>query len=163
MTKTTTCIDIYGKEFQVPAENLAWRPSVYGIVIKDGNILLSKQFGDRYDLPGGGLDLGETPEEGVIREVKEETGIDVKNPRLVGFENSYFQSSHSKENKSYHCIMLYFMCEYSGGELSTDGFDEDELAYAELAEWTPVEQLDTLELASTVDYRSHIRKAILDQ
>lgn len=160
MSKTVACTDIYGKKFEVSTEDLVWRPSVYGIVVKEGKILVSKQFGDKYDLPGGGLDLGELPEDGVIREVKEETGIDVRSPQLIGFENSFFQSSHSKQNESYHCIMLYFVCEYSGGELSTDGFDEDEVKYAELAEWVPMESLDTLEPASTVDYRPHIKKAL---
>lgn len=159
MSKTVTCVDIEGKEYKVPAERLEWRPSVYGIVIKDDQILLSKQFGDRYDLPGGGLDLGEKPEDGVIREIKEETGIIVKNPRLLGLENSFFQGSHA-DNKSYHSLMLYYSCEYVGGELSTDGFDEWEQQYAEMAEWISISELDNLRVASTVDYRPHVKKAL---
>ncbi len=158
MSKNVTCVDINGKIYEVPVDELQWRPSVYGIVVKDNKILLSKQFG-KYDLPGGGLDLGEKPERGVIREVKEETGIIVKEPTLIGLENSFFQSAHA-ENKSYHCILLYYSCSYVGGELSTDGFDEYEKKYAEMAEWIPLEKLDQLELASTVDYRPFIKKAI---
>ena len=156
MTKTITCTDIDGKKFEVAIKDLIWRPSAYGIVIREGKILLSKQFGDRYDLPGGGVDLGESPEEGVIREIKEETGIDAIKPKLVGTENSFFQSSHSKENKSYQCILMYFVCEYAGGELSVDVFDEDEQEYAELAEWIPIAGIDGLNLASTVDYRKYL-------
>jgi 8-oxo-dGTP diphosphatase len=159
MSKTVTSIDIEGKTYEVPVSELQWRPSAYGIVIKDDKILLSKQFGDKYDLPGGGLDLGEVPEEGVIREVKEETGIDVKNPKLLGLKNSFFQGSHS-DNKSYHSLMLYYSCECVGGELSTEGFDEWEKQYAELAEWIPLGELDKLQLASTVDYRPFIIKAL---
>jgi len=43
-----------------------------------------------WDLPGGLLDDGETPKEAVIREIKEETGLDVQNPKVfdVTFRNS---------------------------------------------------------------------------
>jgi 8-oxo-dGTP diphosphatase len=158
MSKTVTCTDLKGKTYEVPVNQLQWRPSVYGIVIKDNKILLSKQFG-KYDLPGGGLDLGEELEKGVIREVKEETGIDVKSPKLMGVENSFFQSSHAK-NESYQSLLFYYLCDYVGGNLSTDGFDEYEKGYAELAEWIPISELDHLEINSTVDYRPFIKLAL---
>ena len=157
--KTITCIDVEGNTYEVPASKLRWRPSAYGVVINDGHILLSKQFGDCCDLPGGGVGLGESPESAVIREVKEETGIDVKSPKLLGVKNSYFQAAHSN-NKSYQSLLLYFVCEYVGGELSTDGFDGEEKTYAELAEWIPLESIDEIKPASTVDYRPFIRKAL---
>jgi hypothetical protein len=56
--------------------------------------------------------------------------------------------------------VFYYGCEYIGGELSIDGFDEVEKQYAQMAEWIPIKKLDSLELASTVDYRSYIRKVI---
>src|SRR6478672_5124319 len=83
MSKTVTCVDLEGKEHEIPVSALQWRPAAYGIVVHQDKILLSKQFG-RYDLPGGGLELGEKLDSGVIREVKEETGINVKNPKLIG-------------------------------------------------------------------------------
>jgi 8-oxo-dGTP diphosphatase len=157
--KTVICRDIDGNEYEVPIAKLIWRPSVYGIVIKDNSVLLSKQFGARFDLPGGGLDLGETPEAGVIREVKEETGIEITNPKFIGVESSFFQSAHA-DNKSYQSILLYFSCEYVGGALSVEGFDEYEKEYAELAQWIPLEQIQSLEIASTVDYRPFIARAL---
>jgi len=74
--KTVTCIDTARNTYEVPISDLIWRPAAYGIIIQDKHILLSPQH-DGYDLPGGGVDLGETMEEGCIREVKEETGMDV--------------------------------------------------------------------------------------
>ena len=157
MTRMITCKDISGKTYEVAESELRWRPSVYGIVIRDGKLLLSKQFG-KYDLPGGGLGLGEKLENGVVREVKEETGLDVVNPRLIGIDDSFFRSSHA-EDKSYHSLLVYFVCEYAGGDLSTEGFDEYEKKYAEMAEWIPLEKIDNLEIASTVDYRPHVKRA----
>lgn len=162
MSKTITCKDVAGKEYEIPVNKLKWRPAAYGAVIKDGKILLSKQFGDKYDLPGGGIDLGEKLEDGVIREVKEETGIDVKNPKLLGFEESFFMDSHAL-NEAYHCYLFYYACEYVGGELSTDGFDEWEKQYAEMAEWIPLDRINEIKVASSVDYRPFVNKAIQEK
>lgn len=158
MVSLVKCIDLYGNEHEVPVSELQWRPAAYGIVIKDNNVLLSKQFG-KYDLPGGGVELSEKLEEGVVREVKEETGLNVKNPIAIGIENNFFQSTHSSENKSYHSLSIYYVCEYVGGELSVDGFDEDEKGYAEIAEWIPLEKLDEVEVINTIDFRPYIKQA----
>ena len=57
-----TSMDKDGGTYEVPLSDLIWRPTAYAIIIQDGKILLSPQW-DGYDLPGGGIDLGETPEE----------------------------------------------------------------------------------------------------
>ena len=160
MTTMITCLDVEGNKYEIPLAELQWRPSAYGIVIKDGNVLLSRQFGDRYDLPGGGVELGEDLEAAVIREVKEETGLDVHKPKVLGIENNFFHSAHGNK-KSYHSILVYYLCTLLGGELSTDGFDEEEKKYAEIAEWIPLNEIDDLKLASTFDFRPYIKQAAL--
>ena len=57
MNKTVIARDINGNTYDVPLNELSWRPSAYAIVIQEGNVLLSKQF-NGYDLPGGGIDFG---------------------------------------------------------------------------------------------------------
>lgn len=158
MTDTVICLDVKGNAYEIPRTDLQWRPSAYGIVIRDGKVLMSKQFGDMYDLPGGGVNLGEDPAAAVIREIKEETGIDAGEPKNVGVENSFFYAAHGNK-KSYHSILLYYVCAFRGGELSTDGFDDDEQKYAELAEWVPLDAIDDITIASTVDFRPYIRLA----
>lgn len=156
--KKIEAVDVHGGRHLVDIENLKWRPSVYGIVIRDNKILLSPQF-DGYDLPGGGLNLGEELEEGVGREVKEETGIEVKNIQLVDVKNSFFRSVHG-DNKSYHSILLYFTCDFAGGEISTEGFDEYEKEYAQAAKWIPLDEIDKLKPAATVDWRTIVKKVM---
>lgn len=60
--------------------------SVAGAVIRDDGRFLAIRRRDNgtWELPGGVLELDETPEDGVVREVREETGILVKVDRLTG-------------------------------------------------------------------------------
>ena len=55
----------------------------YGLIIKNEQIVLINKANGPYkgklDLPGGTIEFGETPEQALIREVKEEVGIDIKN------------------------------------------------------------------------------------
>lgn len=154
-----TCKDITGATYEVEADKLIWRPAAYGIVFKDGAVLLSPQFDDgMYDLPGGGLDLGEPPEAALVREVKEETGLSVDKPRLIACESDYF-TFRRQEGVYYQTIGLYYLCNLTGGTLSTDGFDEFEQNYARIAEWVPMEKLATIKIANSKDFRPHILKA----
>ena len=66
-------------------------------------------IGEYYVFPGGGQESNETYEEGVIREVKEEFGIDVK-----VIEKLYEMEHLNKMTKE-----LFFLCEYISGELGT--------------------------------------------
>lgn len=161
-SKTVICKDLDGKKYKVAADRLTWRPSVYVIVIKDHALLVSPQFGRGYDLPGGGMDIGEMPEQTAIREAKEETGIDVINPRLVAATSSLFKAAHTDQDEFMHSIMLYYACDFAGGELSTDGFDEYEKQYARMPEWLPLEKLDSIRVCSSIDWRQFVRK-VLDE
>jgi 8-oxo-dGTP pyrophosphatase MutT (NUDIX family) len=160
MPKTVICRDIDGGQCEVQADKLQWRPSAYGIVVRDGKLLTAKHFG-RHNLPGGGLDIGETPEEAVVREVKEETGIDVINPRFITATSQFFVwPTAATGTHFYETILMYFYCDFAGGELSVDGFDEHEKQYAELAEWCPLAALDDIQLTGTHDWRDAVRQAL---
>lgn len=79
----------------------------FGVVLeKDGKILMGLRHLDpdkadsafrsagEWSLPGGKLDWGETFEEGAIREVKEETGIDIEDPEVISVHNCKNQHAH---------------------------------------------------------------------
>lgn len=149
--------DIHGTEYEVALSDLKWRPSCYGIVIHEDKILLTKQYG-RYEVPGGGVDLGENPEETVVREIKEETGIDVVNPRLVKHLTSFFSHQESGGIEHKQSLLLFFVCDYSGGELTLDGLMEDEKATVEMAEWIPLSELDSVPAGATFDWKSVVRE-----
>lgn len=78
------------------------------------NVRKRKNISDYYTFPGGGLEDGETLEEGVIREIKEEFGITVKVVKKL-----YEMESEKFKQKEY-----FFLCEYVDGIFGTgDGLE----------------------------------------
>ncbi|HEV2402848.1 MAG TPA: NUDIX domain-containing protein [Candidatus Saccharimonadales bacterium] len=159
--KTVKSSDIHGKQYVVPVDRLVWRPAAYAIVIHDGKILLTKQH-KALHLPGGGIELGEMPEDGVVREVKEETGLDVSKPQLVGSISGFFTvtSELTPDTQHVHSILLYYQCDLVGGELSIDGFEDDEKIVGDMPEWVPTKQLDYIVAGSTVDWRGIVKRLL---
>lgn len=145
-----TCTDKDGGKQEVPVSDLVWRPTAYGIIIRDDKILLSPQF-DWHDLPGGGLDLGETPEKWVVREIKEETGYDAQVKEFITFRNCFY--TFRRRGIHAQTLIFYFLCEIIWGELSTEWFDEGEKNYAKLAEWIPLSELPNIKVENTIDWR----------
>jgi 8-oxo-dGTP diphosphatase len=81
-----------------------------------GRVLLNHRRDlDLWNLPGGGVESGELPTEAVIRETREETGLDVAIERLVGV--------YGKKDKDE--LVFAFTCRVGGGQISvTDEADE---------------------------------------
>jgi ADP-ribose pyrophosphatase YjhB (NUDIX family) len=158
MEKEIICTDLNGKQVSVPLSKLTFRPSVYGVIIEDGKILLSKQWGDGYDFPGGGIDLGESIIDALKREVKEETGLDVEIGRIVACENSFFKFRF--EDKCVQSILMFYLCKRVGGELTTEFFDEHEKKYAEMPEWISLDDIVKIKFYNSADSLKIIKDAI---
>ncbi len=93
-------------------------PSVAAIIFDDSGRVLLHQRGDNgyWGLPGGGVELGETVAEAVIREVAEETGYTVEIVRLVGV---YSDPSHTvvryADGNAVQYVSSLFECRITGG------------------------------------------------
>lgn len=86
------------------------RPRIgVGVIIlnSDGNILVGRRkgsFAQKYSIPGGGIDMGETFENTAIREIKEETNLDIVDPKVIAVTNNL--ETYREEGKHYISIVL---------------------------------------------------------
>lgn len=126
------------------------RTSAKAVVIQDGKILavrLNDGKEEWYILPGGGQDSEETLPEAVEREVREETGIDIKCQDLL----FAIEGVHGED---FHRIDLVFLCEYIGKALNYElHSDTDQVGIG----WLKVSELNRLPL-----YPSKLRRAVMN-
>lgn len=77
------------------------------LVNNSGKILVGKRKGSHaqfYSIPGGHFEMGETFEEAAIREIKEETDLDISNPKVIGVTNNLI--TYKTEGKHYISVVL---------------------------------------------------------
>ncbi len=98
---------------------------VRGVVFNEDAILLVRERADgKWTLPGGWVDVNESPSESVVREVFEESGYQAKALKLLA---CYDRNRHPHPPHPYHVYKLFFHCEILGGSpctsSETDGVD----------------------------------------
>jgi 8-oxo-dGTP diphosphatase len=101
---------------------------VGGVVLMDGRVVLIRRGKEplrgRWVIPGGTVELGETLQEALVREMEEETGLVVR-PRDVVLVFDRIQ--RDGPTVEYHYVIIDYTCDYVSGELRA-GSDADEVA-----------------------------------
>lgn len=94
-------------QFGRPEPGVAYkdRPAAFGVCERDGRVAVvwvTRSDGAYYDLPGGGIDAGETAAEAVVREFGEETGLKVEPIRVLGRADQFMrqESGAPADNRS---------------------------------------------------------------
>jgi 8-oxo-dGTP diphosphatase len=92
---------------------------VGGVIIVDGKVVLIKRrfepLAGQWSIPGGSLEVGETLEAGVAREMLEETGLHVDvGPVVDVFDRILLDGEHKVR---YHFVLIDYLCTARGGEL----------------------------------------------
>ena len=105
---------------------------VGAVVIAQGRIVLVKRahapLKGEWNLPGGGVELGETLQEACSREVLEETGLEVRVGSVIEvFDRIIRDDSGAVE---YHFVLVDYLCRVVGGTLRS-GSDASEIALAD--------------------------------
>ncbi len=108
---------------------------VGAVILRQGKLLLEKRGNEpakgKWSIPGGVVELGESLEAAVIRETKEETGLDVEAPCLVDVVD---QMDLDEEGRvKYHFVIVDYLLQVKGGEPKADS-DADELQWVALDE-----------------------------
>jgi 8-oxo-dGTP diphosphatase len=113
---------------------------VGGVVVHEGRALLIRRGGPplqgEWSIPGGMLELAETLEQGVARELLEETGLEVSVVELIEVFERIFPAPPNADGSpgdaarpQYHFVILDYLCEMRGGTLAV-GSDALEFAWA---------------------------------
>ena len=94
--------------------------AVSAAIFRDGQVLIVRRARPPahglYTLPGGGVELGETLEQAVIREVREETGLAIAPLALVGFREAIARDAAGRVER--HFVILPFAARGVGGEIA---------------------------------------------
>ena len=104
---------------------------VAAIIKKEDKIFITRrsygEFQDMWEFPGGKIEVGETKEEALIREIKEELELDINNLEyLTTVEYDY---------TSFHLTMHCFICEICGGSLNLNAHND--------AKWVSLDELES--------------------
>jgi ADP-ribose pyrophosphatase YjhB (NUDIX family) len=108
---------------------------VGAVVVDVGRVLLVRRGTEplrgQWSLPGGLLELGESLTNGVVREVREETGLIVEPVELIELLDRIHREG---ERVRYHYVIADYLCRVAGGALKAAS-DADAARWVERAEW----------------------------
>ncbi|MGA2167637.1 MAG: NUDIX hydrolase [Terracidiphilus sp.] len=111
------------------------RVAVGAVVVDEGRVLLvrrgSEPLKGHWSLPGGLLEVGEALSAGVVREVREETGLTVEPMELIELLDRIHREG---ERVRYHYVIADYLCRVAGGALKAAS-DADAVRWVERAEW----------------------------
>lgn len=113
--------------------------TVQAWIEREGKYLILKRneapFAGEWDLPGGFVEMGESPAEAVVREVAEETGLTVAPTEIIGaFTSAYGESGR-------HTVDIAYLCRVNGGDFELDRVEKSDAA------WVPLEEMPKLAFA----------------
>jgi 8-oxo-dGTP pyrophosphatase MutT (NUDIX family) len=148
------CKTLYGEEKTFPKEKFKFRPSVYAIIIQENKLLtVTSKRTNTLMLPGGGIDIGEPIEAALIREVNEETGIDIKILNFINFKDSLFY--YDPLDEAFHSFLFYYHCKALTNRLKSDSEVIDYECSA--PQWVP---LDTLKPEHFNNFGEEVLKTV---
>ena len=121
------------------------RLGAYAVIVRDEHVLLAlwnEPEVPTWTLPGGGVELHESPEEGVVREVREETGYDVELGALLGVDAFVMSAEKRFEpvgDRPQKNVRVFYAATVTGGELRDEiGGSTDQ------ARWIPLADVPSL-------------------
>ncbi len=117
---------------------------VGAVVICDGKILLEKRKNDpgkgKWSIPGGLVELGEGVEQTVIREVKEETSLEVEKPEHIDIVDNIIRDQNGEIE--YHFVIIDYFVKLKGGTMKASS-DAEEL------KWITFNEVEKYDLTKT--------------
>ncbi|WP_126428703.1 NUDIX hydrolase [Brevibacillus marinus] len=100
---------------------------IRGVVFQNGKILMVKEKSDgAWALPGGYADIGYSPGEIAVKEVKEETGFEVVPTKLLAVLD---MRRHTQLPQPYHFYKIFIQCHITGGHAASDDMETSDVGF----------------------------------
>jgi 8-oxo-dGTP diphosphatase len=128
---------------------------VGAVIIRDGAIVLIKRGNEpsrgKWTIPGGLVELAESPEMAVVREAKEETGLDVDDPVIIDVVSNVDYDEQRKVK--YHYVIIDYLVHVKAGSAKAAS-DAMEL------HWVPFDEVEKLDLTASfrLFFRNNLEK-----
>ena len=100
------------------------------VIFKDNKILLTHENNGTWSLPGGWCDILESVKSNTIKEVKEETGLDVEPCKIIAIQD---RNKHNKPIYAYGVCKIFVLCNIIGGKF-IENIETTETKYFSLEE-----------------------------
>jgi len=116
---------------------------IRGLAISDDNkiLMVQERVDGKWSLPGGWGDIGYSPKETIIKEFKEETGLDVAAERLLAV---FDKRMHPHPPQPFYVYKMVFYCKIISAEI-TKGFDVLDVQYFSIKDLPPLSEDRILE------------------
>lgn len=137
------------------------RVAAYGVIVDERQRILLALWNEvqppRWTMPGGGVELAETVEEAMVRELREETGYEVRVDRLLGVHSQVIPPearATGPRNRPLKSIRIFFAATIIGGELTreVDGTTDE-------ARWFDLNEVADLDRVAIVDIAIEMHRA----
>jgi len=130
------------------------RVAVSAIIFKEERVLMIKRSKEpnkgKWSIPGGGIELGETLDQAVKREVREECSIEIEVERVFYTTENIIRDDDGRVK--YHYVLVDMLAKYAGGETKAQ-------SDAEECRWVTAEELSELDI--TPRLRAVLERALI--
>lgn len=138
--KTIKCKNNFDEVVEIPVDKFFFRPSVYGLIVDGDEIVTMKNKSNgKFWFPGGGVELGEKIEDALKREVKEETGLNIKVGKMVFYKENFFY--YQPLDEAYHAFLFFFVCKVVGSKELILDKNVDDLE-SQKPRWTKINSIE---------------------
>ena len=137
-------------------------PTVGPIIYNDKNEILlirSPKWGEMWHIPGGHVELGETSEEALKREIMEETGLEIDQIEFIGWQDAVYPKSFHKKR---HFVFLDFCARMSGGTV-TKSDEMSEYVWVKPEEALEKYKIDEFTIKTIEYYIAHLKRKEADK